>query len=43
MVVTTLRAALAERVVVADGPDILAGIHEAYLEAGAECLGTIRD
>ena len=67
---TTLRAALAERVVVADGaigtmlqasdatvddfaghegcneilnvtrPDILAGIHEAYLQAGAECLTT---
>jgi hypothetical protein len=67
---TTLRAALAERVVVADGaigtmlqasdatvgdfaghegcneirnvirPDILAGIHEAYPQAGAECLTT---
>jgi 5-methyltetrahydrofolate--homocysteine methyltransferase len=70
MVMTTLRAALAERVVVANGaigtmlqasdatvddfaghegcneilnvtrPDILAGIHEAYPEAGAECLTT---
>jgi HAD superfamily hydrolase (TIGR01509 family) len=68
MVMTTLRAALAERVVVADGaigtmllvsdatvddfagfegcneilnvirPDILARFHEAYPEAGAECL-----
>ncbi|MBV9444767.1 MAG: methionine synthase [Streptosporangiaceae bacterium] len=67
---STLRAALAERVVVADGavgtmlqasdatpddfaghegcneilnvtrPDIVTGIHEAYLEAGAECLTT---
>jgi 5-methyltetrahydrofolate--homocysteine methyltransferase len=65
---TTLRAAIAERVVVADGaiqtmlqvsdatvddfaghegcnevpnltrPDILAGIHETYPQAGAECL-----
>src|SRR5581483_3164306 len=67
---STLRAALGERVVVADGaigtmlqasdatlddfaghegcneilnvtrPDIVTGIHEAYLEAGAECLTT---
>jgi 5-methyltetrahydrofolate--homocysteine methyltransferase len=67
---TTLRAAIAERVVVADGaigtmlqasdatlddfaghegcneilnvtrPDVVAGIHEAYLEAGAECVTT---
>ena len=72
MVMTTLRAALAERVVVADGafgtmlqasdatvddfagfadwneirnvnrPDILAGIHEAYPEAGTECLTVSR-
>jgi 5-methyltetrahydrofolate--homocysteine methyltransferase len=69
---TTLRAALAERVVVADGaigtmlqasdatvddfaghegwnetlnvarPDILTGIHEAYPEAGTECLTPLR-
>jgi 5-methyltetrahydrofolate--homocysteine methyltransferase len=68
LLMTTLRAALAERVVVADGaigtmlhasdatvddfagheacndvphltrPDILAGIHEAYRQADAECL-----
>ena len=67
---STLRAALAERVVVADGaigtmlqasdatlddfaghegcneilnvtrPDIVTGVHEAYLEAGADCLTT---
>jgi 5-methyltetrahydrofolate--homocysteine methyltransferase len=67
---TTLRTALAERVVVADGamgtmlqasdatiddftgyegcneilnitrPDIVAGIHEAYLDAGADCITT---
>ena len=67
---STLRAALAERVVVADGamgtmlqssdatvddfagyegcneilnvtrPDIVTGIHEAYLEAGADCVTT---
>ncbi len=67
---STLRSALAERVVVADGamgtmlqasdatlddfagyegcneilnvtrPDIVAGIHEAYLEAGADCITT---
>src|ERR1700719_2509687 len=68
--VSTLRAALAERVVVADGamgtmlqasdatlddfdgyegcneilnvtrPDIVTGIHDAYLEAGADCVTT---
>src|SRR6202451_4547855 len=67
---STLRSALAERVVVADGamgtmlqasdatiddfaayegcneilnvtrPDIVTGIHEAYLEAGADCVTT---
>src|SRR3984885_524082 len=67
---STLRAALAERVVVADGamgtmlqasdatlddfadyegcneilsvtrPDIVTGVHEAYLEAGADCVTT---
>src|SRR3974377_570770 len=67
---STLRAVLAERVVVADGamgtmlqvseatvddfasyegcneilnvtrPDIVAGVHEAYLDAGADCLTT---
>src|SRR5580692_6001295 len=70
MLMSTLRAALAERVVVADGaigtmlqasdatiddfasyegcneilnvtrPDIVTGIHEAYLEAGADCVTT---
>jgi 5-methyltetrahydrofolate--homocysteine methyltransferase len=65
MVMTTLRAARAERVVVADGAigtmlqasdatvddsagfeccketrhDMLTGTYEAYLKAGAECLG----
>jgi 5-methyltetrahydrofolate--homocysteine methyltransferase len=70
MLMSTLRAALAERVVVADGamgtmlqaseatiddfagyegcneilnvtrPDIVSGVHEAYLEAGADCVTT---
>jgi 5-methyltetrahydrofolate--homocysteine methyltransferase len=70
MLMSTLRAALAERVVVADGamgtmlqasdatgedfagyegcneilnvtrPDIVSGVHDAYLEAGADCVTT---
>jgi 5-methyltetrahydrofolate--homocysteine methyltransferase len=70
MLMSTLRAALAERVVVADGamgtmlqasdatgedfagyegcneilnvtrPDIVTGVHDVYLEAGADCVTT---